>query len=107
MSIYVEIRIRGRLETLWEHTQDPALHERWDLRFSEITYLPRAGAEPQRFRYETRVGFGVRIRGVGESTGSRDGDAGERTSALKFSSDDPKSLIREGSGYWQYVPMAG
>ena len=103
MSIYVEIRIRSRLDALWEHTQDPALHERWDLRFSEITYLPRAGDEPQRFRYETRVGFGVRIRGVGESTGSRDGDAGERTSALKFSSDDPKSLIREGSGYWQYV----
>jgi uncharacterized membrane protein YphA (DoxX/SURF4 family) len=32
---------------------------------------------------------------------------GETTSALKFASDDPKSLIREGSGYWRYVPTAG
>jgi hypothetical protein len=29
---------------------------------------------------------------------------GTRTSALKFWSNDSKSLIREGSGYWQYVP---
>jgi hypothetical protein len=104
MSIYVETRVRGDLEELWQRTQDPALHERWDLRFSEIDYLPRRGAGPQRFRYETRVGFGLRIGGEGESTGSRDGLGGERTSALKFWSDDPMSLIREGSGYWRYVP---
>lgn len=106
MSIYVEIRIRGRLENVWEHSQDPALHERWDLRFSEITYLPRRDNEPQRFHYETRLGFGLRIRGVGESAGSRDGISGDRTSALKFWSDDPKSPIREGSGYWQYERTA-
>lgn len=106
MSIYVETIVRGRLEDLWEGTQDPALHERWDLRFSAINYLPRCGAEPQRFRYETRVGFGLRIQGEGESTGSRDGAAGERTSALRFWSHDPKSLIRAGSGYWRYVPTA-
>jgi uncharacterized membrane protein YphA (DoxX/SURF4 family) len=106
MSIYVETRIRGRLEDLWQRTQDPALHERWDLRFSEIDYLPRDGDGPQRFRYETRIGFGLRVRGEGESTGIRDGAAGERTSALRFWSDDPKSLIREGSGYWRYVPTA-
>src|SRR5262249_6466015 len=28
-------------------------------------------------------------------------------SALKFWSNDSKSLIREGSGYWQYVPTRG
>jgi uncharacterized protein YjeT (DUF2065 family) len=106
MSIYVEIRVRGRLEELWRYTQDPALHERWDLRFSEIDYLPRRGDETQRFRYETRVGFGLRIRGEGESTGNRDGPAGERTSALEFWSADSKSLFREGSGYWRYVPTA-
>lgn len=106
MSIYVETCVRGRLEDLWQRTQDPVLHERWDLRFSEIDYLPRSEDEPQRFRYETRVGFGLRIRGEGESTGTRDGVAGERTSALRFWSDDPKSLIREGSGYWRYVPTA-
>jgi hypothetical protein len=106
MSIYVETRIRGPIDTLWRHTQDPVLHERWDLRFTDIAYLPRSGDEPQRFRYETRIGFGLRIRGEGESTGTRDGAAGERTSALRFWSDDRKSLIREGSGYWRYIPTS-
>lgn len=106
MSIYVEIRVRGAMDLLWQRTQDPELHERWDLRFSEIDYLPREGDEPQRFRYETRIGIGLRILGEGESTGSRDGAAGERTSALRFWSDDPKSLIHEGSGYWRYVPTS-
>jgi len=23
---------------------------------------------------------------------------------LKFSSGDPRSIIREGSGYWKYIP---
>jgi uncharacterized membrane protein YphA (DoxX/SURF4 family) len=105
LSIYVEIRVRGDLENLWQHTQDPSLHERWDLRFTSIGYLAREGDEPQRFRYETRLGFGLRIAGEGESTGNRDGSAGERTSALRFWSNDRKSLIREGSGYWQYVPV--
>lgn len=105
MSIYVETRIRAPLDELWRGTQEPVLHERWDLRFSEITLLPHPGeALPQRFHYATRLGFGLRIRGVGESAGTRDGEGGECTSALRFRSDDPKSLIREGSGYWRYVP---
>jgi uncharacterized membrane protein YphA (DoxX/SURF4 family) len=82
MGIYVEIRIRAPMDVLWQHTQQPELHERWDLRFSKIDYLPRATeAEPQRFRYATRIGFG-----------------------LPISSADPRSLIREGSGYWKYLP---
>lgn len=106
MSIYVETRVHGPLEELWRRTHDPALHERWDLRFSEIGYLPRRGTEPQRFRYETRVGFGLRVRGEGETTSRRNESAGARTSALRFWSDDPMSLIREGSGYWRYVPTS-
>jgi uncharacterized membrane protein YphA (DoxX/SURF4 family) len=105
-SIYVETCIRGPLDALWRHTQDPELHARWDLRFTRIAYLPRHDDQPQRFRYETRIGFGLRIRGEGESTGEREGSVGERTSALRFWSDDPKSLIREGSGYWRYIPTS-
>ncbi len=105
-GIYVETRIRGPLDDIWRHTQDPALHERWDLRFSSITYLPRHDGQPQRFRYETRIGFGLHIEGEGESTGGREGVASERASALRFWSDDPKSLIREGSGYWRYIPTS-
>jgi hypothetical protein len=107
MSIYVEIRIRGEIDDLWQRTQQPDLHERWDLRFSEIVYLPRANeTTPQQFRYSTRIGVGLRIDGEGESEGSRVSAAGERVSALKFWSHDPKSLIVEGSGYWRYVPTA-
>ncbi|MBI4492268.1 MAG: DoxX-like family protein [Chloroflexi bacterium] len=105
--IYVETLIRASLDDLWRFTQQPELHQRWDLRFTSITYLPRADeTQPQRFLYETRVGFGVRIRGEGESVGTREDVGGMRTSALKFWSDDPRSLIRVGSGYWQYVPTA-
>jgi DoxX-like family len=104
MSIYVEIFIHGSMDDLWQKTQEPKLHQRWDLRFSEIDYLPRAPEEAQKFLYSTRIGAGLRISGEGESVGERDHLSGERTSALKFWSNDPKSLIELGSGYWKYVP---
>jgi uncharacterized membrane protein YphA (DoxX/SURF4 family) len=104
MSIYVEILIRGSMDDLWQKTQEPELHERWDLRFSQIEYLPRLPGEPQKFLYSTRIGTGLRISGEGESSGERDDLSGQRTSALKFWSKDSKSLIEVGSGYWQYTP---
>ena len=81
MGIYVEIPIRASMDELWEKTQDPQLHQRWDLRFTQIEYLARHGEEPQRFLYRTRVGFGVKIDGEGESVGERDGEGGARTSS--------------------------
>ena len=104
MSIYVEARIRGSLDELWHLTQTPHLHERWDLRFTSITYMERAGdSEPQRFRYATRIGFGAEIEGWGETVGERmPGAGGTGTSALKFGSEDRRALIRAGSGYWKY-----
>src|SRR5437868_842949 len=107
MGIYVEIPIRASMEELWEKTQNPQLHQRWDLRFTQIEYLPRKGDEPQRFLYGTRIGFGLNIDGQGESIGEREGEAGARTSSLKFWSEDAKSLIKTGSGYWKYVPEGG
>lgn len=105
-SIYVQIDIHGPIERVWELTQTPHLHQQWDLRFTEITYLscPEPG-KPQRFLYATRIGFGLAIRGEGETVGIRNDVGGRRSSALKFRSDDPKSLIRAGSGYWKYVPL--
>ena len=45
--IYVEIRIRCGMDDLWRLTQTPELHRRWDLRFTDIEYLPRPDeAEP-------------------------------------------------------------
>jgi hypothetical protein len=105
MGIYVETRICGTIDDLWERTQNPQLHSRWDLRFSAIDYLPRPNAsQPQRFEYVTHIGFGLSVRGTGETVGERETRNGRRTSALKFWSDDPKSLIAVGSGYWQYLP---
>ena len=92
---------------LWRRTQDPREHERWDLRFSQIEYLPRAdSAKPQQFVYRTKIG-GLAIEGRGETVGSRQTAAGERSSALRFWSNDPKSLVREGAGYWKYIPGDG
>jgi hypothetical protein len=107
-GIYVEILIRGSADEIWQRTQIPDLHELWDLRFTAIEYLPKASEnEPQRFRYSTRIGFGVKIEGEGESTATGDDATRLRTTALKFWSSDRKSLIKEGSGYWRYIPVTG
>ncbi|MBW8888476.1 MAG: DoxX-like family protein [Fibrobacteres bacterium] len=103
--LYIETRIKCAFDVLWERTQDPSQHQLWDLRFSEIHYLPKSSPEePQRFRYATRIGFGLAVEGVGESVAARTTGKGESTSVLKFGSENPLSLIREGSGYWKYAP---
>jgi hypothetical protein len=105
MSIYVEILVRAPMDAVWAHTQLPSLHERWDLRFSRIEYLaPAEGGASQRFRYATRIGLGFEVVGEGETTRQRDLPDGSSTSALKFTSDAPLSIIRKGSGYWKYIP---
>ena len=107
MSVYVERLIRAPMDALWAHTQDPALHQRWDLRFTQIDYLPRPDpGEPQGFTYKTRLGFGISVSGEGTSIGERTQPDGSRTSALRFSSEQARSLIREGRGYWKYVPTS-
>lgn len=100
-SIYVETPVEGEIEELWERTQNPDGHARWDLRFTDITYLECEEGEPQRFTYRTRIG-GIEVSGRGESVGERERD-GETTSSLRFWSDDPKALITEGTGFWRYI----
>jgi len=108
-GIYVEMRIRAPLDELWRVTQDPAQHQRWDLRFTEITYdQPPTVGEPQSFRYATRIGpkgRGMRIAGTGRTLGEKVRSDGTRTSALGFASTDPRSLIDHGSGWWRYIPQ--
>ncbi|MEV0321994.1 hypothetical protein ACIBKX_18465 [Streptomyces sp. NPDC050658] len=106
MSLYVEARIAADLDELWARTQEPAQHQRWDLRFTEIDYLPPVAGEPQHFRYGTRVLPFLTIAGTGVSAGEKRRPDGTRTSALRFASPHPLSLLREGSGYWRYVPTA-
>lgn len=101
--IYVELDIHTTLEELWEHTQTPQLHEQWDLRFSEIQYLPRINeTDQQKFLYQTRIGFGFNITGTGETSHSIQHQTVERLSTLSFGSEQPVSLIHHGGGYWKY-----
>jgi len=90
---------------LWTKTQEPSVHQQWDLRFSEISYLPKNDStDPQKFQYSTKIGFGIKVNGIGESVATKIKDNGESTSVLKFSSDSNISIIKQGSGYWKYVP---
>ncbi|MFF2089638.1 DoxX-like family protein [Paenibacillus sp. NPDC058174] len=105
--VYVEIEIEADIEALWRHTQSPDLHQQWDLRFSEIVYLPKPNDEelPQRFLYRTRIGFGMAVSGTGETSAIFHKRSGERTSTLRFGSVERVSLIKEGSGFWKYRPQ--
>jgi hypothetical protein len=87
---YVEVRIHSGVDRIWQLTQDPHLHQRWDLRFDRITYLPRTGSgEPQCFLYETRVGFGLSTKGTGESIGQFSPKESFLTPAADESSQKP------------------
>jgi hypothetical protein len=106
--LYIETKIKCDLATLWTHTQEPSTHQQWDLRFSEIKYLPKVNpTDPQKFLYSTWIGFGIKVKGIGESVATRTKDNGESTSVLKFSSDSNLSIIKQGSGYWKYTPQPG
>lgn len=102
-ALYVETVIRTDLETCWRHTQDPALHRRWDLRFTEISLLDEPAAH---FRYASRC-LGITITGVGVRAAPRDWPDGGRTAALRFASADPLSLIGAGAGFWRCTPVDG
>jgi hypothetical protein len=106
--LYVETLIECTLDDIWKHTQEPDVHQKWDLRFSEIMYLPKENNDAkQQFHYRTNVGFGLGVSGKGESVGTKSKSNGESTSVLKFWSDHTLSLITTGSGYWKYIPQAG
>lgn len=102
--IYVETVIHTEMEQLWKATQNPAQHQQWDLRFSEIQYKPKVEGEPQEFSYRTKIGFGIAVEGWGKSIGSFHAEDGSRTSSLHFGTDQKISIIKEGRGYWKYIP---
>ncbi len=102
--IYVETRIRAPMDRVWDATQEPAHHQRWDVRFGSITYLPAVDGEPQRFTYATTVAPGVTVAGTGETLGDRDRPDGTRWSGLRFWAADRRSIIEAGAGYWRYIP---
>lgn len=102
-AVYVEILIRAPMERVWELTQEPALHARWDGRFSAIVPTELRADGAQCFRYE--LGLGVHtIRGTGVPLGDKHAANGSRTSALCFDTSDRLSPLGAGRGYWRYVP---
>ncbi|NUP58145.1 MAG: hypothetical protein HOQ06_01545 [Pseudarthrobacter sp.] len=103
--IYVETVIRAPLDRIWTLSQDPELHPRWDLRFSNIVPVRGDRKGPVRFRYEFRLPLHT-ICGTGISLGSRHRADGQATSVLKFDTRDFLSPIGTGSGYWRYIPSA-
>jgi hypothetical protein len=103
-AVYVETLIRAGLAEVWEATQVPGSHQRWDLRFSQITPEGAPSCQPARFRYSIRVLPGVDIWGHGVFAGERWRPDGTCTSALRFACPHGMSLIRSGAGYWRYIP---
>jgi len=103
-EIYVETTIAAPIENIWEKTQNSALHEKWDMRFSSITYMPKEAGEPQRFTYTRALIPGLKISGWGVSVGNHEKVDGTRSSSLHFGTPQVISPIKEGRGYWQYIP---
>lgn len=93
------------MESIWNASQRPELHEQWDLRFSSITYLPKEKNKPQEFVYSRTVGPLIKIEGWGKSVGTFHKEDGTRSSSLHFGTDQWISPIREGRGYWKYEPQ--
>jgi hypothetical protein len=111
--LYVETLIAADQELVWNLTQLPQHHQRWDARFTRISYLPSADpAAPVRFHYSLglppRAGAsrrprgGLRLTGVGVTTAERSRPDGSRISALRFRADSALSPLGEGAGYWRY-----
>lgn len=104
-SIYVEIEVEDIIEKVWKYSQDPKLHEQWDLRFTSITYNDKLPDDDvQTFTYSTKLIPGVQVTGWGESKGTHEKASGEKTSSLHFGTEQMISPIAEGKGYWKYIP---
>lgn len=102
-KIIVEAIIPCDVETLWSRSQEPALHIRWDIRFSHIEYLEELDEKGfQLMDYRTKIGFGLEIKGIGRYLQNTP----LKHSTFEFESDDRKSIIRIGRGIWQYKPCA-
>lgn len=104
--VYVAVSIRASIDRVWELTQDPTHHARWDARFSRITPTESLAGGGTRFRYERSFPGGI-ISGSGTTIGERTRPDGTRTSALRFDADGRMSPLGAGRGYWRYVPHDG
>lgn len=97
--IVVEALIPAPVEQVWERTQEPELHTRWDVRFTSIRYLPECDSRGFHLMdYRTHLGFGLEIKGWGRYLANTP----LVRSTFEFGSDDFRSLILKGRGLWLY-----
>src|SRR5699024_11539960 len=73
-------------------------------RRSSDLYLPKIDNEPQKFTYTRSLFPGLEISGWGISVGNHEKSDGTKSSSLHFGTPQKISPIREGRGYWQYIP---
>ena len=103
-KIVVEAIIPAVPETVWERSQTPELHLRWDIRFTYIRYLDQADDRGFRLMdYRTNIGLGIEVKGIGKYLQNNP----PSHSTFEFSSSDWKSIITQGRGIWQYDPVPG
>ena len=103
-KIVVEVTLPAPVERVWERSQEPDQHVRWDIRFDTIRYLDQVDARGfHRMDYRTGIGFGVEIQGFGAFLHSTPLEH----SSFEFDSADWKSLITRGRGVWIYQPVEG
>ena len=76
-QLYIETKINCEFDHLWNYTQNPKLHKKWDLIFSEISYLKKENeTDPQLFEYSTKIDFGLKVNGFDESVGTKTNNLG-------------------------------
>src|SRR5258707_5056309 len=93
--------------TLFPYTTLFRSHERWDLRFSRIEYLPRPDpSQPQRFRYSTRIGFGVAIAGEGDRKSTRLNSSHANISYAVFCLKKKKRITHTRAQHQQISPAS-
>ena len=106
--LYVETLVRCDVDRLWDLTQAPDQHPRWDLRFSQIRPTSVDAVGNQHFRYALSLPHPraavLTVTGTGISVGERRDTHGRGTSALRFFPHDRLSPLGAGAGYWRYVP---
>jgi hypothetical protein len=100
-KIVVEVIINAPVDVVWTRSQDPVQHVAWDIRFTQIEYLPEKDARGFNLMdYRTNVALGIEVKGLGRYLHTTENEH----SSFEFDSDDWKSIITKGKGVWIYTP---
>ena len=100
-KIVVEAIIPAPVELVWERTQTPEPHVKWDIRFTHIKYLDETDERGFNLMdYRTDVVFGIEVQGIGRYLQTTP----PHHSTFEFESSDWKSIITLGRGIWLYEP---